>query len=80
MFKTRRNKYGKQLKNKKSRKTLRKKGKRGGFLTTSGFGIGNFKFSKTEGAKIYNPKTGQWDYRDCYSIGPINLGCKERAP
>jgi|LauGreDrversion4_1035100.scaffolds.fasta_scaffold00224_13 hypothetical protein len=84
MVKTRRNKYGKNNKtSKKNRKTLRRKGtrkgKKGGFLSTTGFGIGNFGYSKTEGARRYNPTTGQWDYQDCYAFGPFK-GCKNRAP
>jgi hypothetical protein len=82
MFKTRRNRYGKQLKNKKTcknRRTIRKRGKKGGFLSTTGFGIGDFKFNKTQGARMYNLKTGQWDYQDCYAVGPIKW-CQNRAP
>lgn len=76
MFKSRRN--IKKNKTRKNRKTLRKN-KKGGLLSTTGFGIGNFKYSKTQGAREYNPKTGQWDYQDCYAFGPFK-GCKNRPP
>ena len=52
----------KTRKTRKNRKTLRRN-KKGGLLTTSGFGIGNFMYSKTQGARQYNPKTGKWDYQ-----------------
>jgi len=64
--------------NKKNRKTLRRRCKKGGLLSTTGFGIGNFGYSKTEGARQYNLKTGKWDYQDCYAFGPLK-GCKNRA-
>jgi hypothetical protein len=82
MFKTKRNKYSKQLKNKKTRKnrnTLTRSGKKGGLISNTSFGFGNIGYSKTQGARIYNPKTGKWDYQDCYAVGPIKW-CKDRAP
>lgn len=84
MFKTKRNKYSKQLKQLKNKKTkknrnaLRRTGKKGGLISNTSFGLGNFGYSKTTGARIYNPKTGQWDYQDCYAVGPVKW-CKDRA-
>ena len=75
-------KRGKKRSKQAKKKTIRHKNKqlqkvmRGGLLTT-GFGFGGETVSETTGAKIYNPKTGQWDNQIQHQVGPLKWSTQE---
>ena len=75
-------KRGKKRSKQAKKKTIRHKNKqlqkvmRGGLLTTV-FGFGGETVSETTGAKIYNPKTGQWDNQIQHQVGPLKWSTQE---
>lgn len=64
----------KRHQNKSKSKTI-KSNKRGGFLFNQGVNVAGVNLSRQTGEKVYNWKTGKWDNKVCYGVGPLKW-CK----